>query len=430
MAESAPEITLSEIESRKIGKLVERKRESLGSFDIAPVGDSGFLLQSQEQKPMAGNDWVLFDYDDTLAAYAEAKEDRMKLYIQYVIDTISPEIPNEIAKKLLKSTDQFSRWETKQGEGRHYHVSAHMSALTWATEYLRDHMNEDVSEIASTIETKLYNIKKQLTDNTKPEKNDPFYFKNNKLILRTKRPWSRKIENIFQKTVFNPPLYEESIEAAKKIGKLKSSIHRFNVGIFTYGEPYYQLEKVLNLMEKHPTLPISQIWLTRIPKGKFIQDLLETKTVQQTELDYIPPELEDYPGESLSPPSGYPLSQTPHTLVMFDDDPKQLSNILASNDYLKEKSGAKFVVVRSTRAKTKAQHHDWKISSTYGEIDFTSQKHLSTDVANIFRINRLLTMSKNYPSNHPKIIAEKNYLEKMGFNIQQLNNEPKNSTQS
>lgn len=423
MRERTPESSRRSLEhspeSAKVSKVIEGSQEKLGGFDIIQVGESGFLIQNQALKPMAGNDWVLFDYDDTLAAYTEVKRDRYSLYKSYLSDDLGMSIFDEDVDRVMKATDEFSRWEERQGEGKHYHAGAHMSALTWATELLKEHTG-DINEAIHFVEEKLGEIKGQLSDEAQPERNDPFYFNNRRFILRTKRPWSKKIEAIFQETMLNPPTYEESIGAMSEIGEPVTSIHRFNVGVFTYGEPSFQLRKVLKLMEDNPDLPISQIWLTRTPKGEFIQDLLETKAVQKTELDYVPPELEDYPGDSISPPSGYPLSQTPHTLVMFDDDPKQLSNILAANDYLRDNSGAEFVVVRSIRERTKAQHRDWEVASAYGEIDFASERQLSSDVANIFRLNRFLTMSKNFPPDHPRVIAEKNYLEKAGVNMQEL----------
>lgn len=420
MAEGRPEIRPTELESKKIDKLVEKNKEELGEFDIVPVDEAGFLLQRKELKPMAGNDWVFLDYDDTLAATTEIKQDRLSLYKEYLNQEPGLTVSEENVQRVMDITDNFSRWEEKPGEGKHYHVGAHMSALTWATEQLKSHPQKNLDHLIERVKQAFERIKAQLKENGGQESEDPFYFRGKKLILRTKRPWSRKVEEIFEQTMFNPPLYEETVDATKETGEPTRSIHRFNVGVFTYGEPQYQLSKVFNLLKSHPDLPISQIWLTRKPKGEFVEELIKTKAVQETELDYVPTELEDYPGESLSPPSGYPLGETPHTMVIFDDDPKQLSNVLSSNEFLRENSGAKFLAVRSRQESTKAENREWNVKAPYNEVDFTSREYLSRDIANIFRINRYLAMRENYSEDHPRLVAEKEHLKKLGVNIREL----------
>ena len=219
MAEDRPEVHQAEIESRKIQTLVEKNKEELGEFDIVPVAEAGFLIQSKELKPMAGNDWVLLDYDDTLAATTEVKQDRLSLYKEYLVQELGLLITDADIQKLMSATDKFSRWEENMGEGKDYHAGAHMSALTWATEQLRNNSHQNLSGVIEDILHTLDRIKNQLETEQAQDSEDPFYFKNRRLVLRTKRPWSRKIVEIFEQTMLNPPLYEETIEATKETGK-------------------------------------------------------------------------------------------------------------------------------------------------------------------------------------------------------------------
>ncbi len=414
MNESVSIINSPRNRAKKIFQIIERHKERLGSFEVVPVGEVGFLLQSEREKPVAGNDWVMLDYDDTLVATTKVKQKRFELFRSYIKKNIS-DIPNSIIKRLLDATDQFSRWEEKPNEGRHYHVGAHMSALTWATDYFKQHADQNPVEIVQKIESQLSEIKQTLSTKEKPGDEAPFYFKNHKLILRSKKPWSPEIEMVFQKTMFNPPLYKETIQAAEQLGSRESSSHRFNLGIFTYGEPAYQLAKVLNLLDQNPALPISQIWLTKCSKGKFIKELVETKAVMKDGQS----ELESTTGESLSPPSRYPLSQNPHTLFMIDDDPEQLNSILSANPDLKNNSGARFVPVRSRRKATKNEKQEWK-TSELREIDFSNQKLSSEKVEELIEINSYLAARRHYAPDHHHLQSLKQGLERKGVDVSQL----------
>lgn len=414
-----PQSTAVEVEERKIEKLVENNKEKLGNFDIVNVNDAGFLLQSERLKPMAGNDWVLFDYDDTLAATTGVKRDRMFLFKNFLEKRLGGPIKEEDVSKVMSLTDKFSRWQEKPGEGETYHAGAHMSALTWAIEKL-SLLGNKKAEALSEIDTTLTRIKLQIDGNGETRQDDPFYFRDRKLILRSKKPWSEEIEEIFQQTMINPPIYEEVIEAAKEAVGLADSIHRTNIGVFTYGEPYYQLLKLFKLLEKYPNFPISQIWLTRKPKGEFIEELVKTGSNKKTELQYVSPELEEDLGESLSFGSGYPLGETPHVIVMFDDNPNELQNILKSNKFLKEKSGATFVAVRSRRPGTKAEKREWTVINPYGEIDFTSQTYSGSEIAKIFNINRFLVMRMNLGIEHSRVKLAAQELESLGVDTKGL----------
>lgn len=230
--------------------------------------------------------------------------------------------------------------------------------------------------------------------------------------------WSKDIEDIFIQTMINPPQYEETIEAAKETGRPSTSIDRTNLGIFTYGDPYYQLLKVFELMKQHPDFAISQIWLTRAPKGDFVVQAVKEKSTTKFEQDYVPAELEDYPGEGIAYGSSYVLGQTEHVIVMLDDNPKELSSILSSNDYLKENTKSQFVVVRSKRAGTKEQNREWQVNTLYGELDFTSRSFLPRDISNTFLINRYLNVKSRLGEQHPNTLRLQNELQARGVSLE------------
>lgn len=405
----------NQTETKRIGVLLEKNKEALGNFDLVPVGKIGYILQSERQKPMAGNDWVFFDYDDTLVATTEVKERRLELYRAY-IENLGVQITEDQTSKIVEMTDKFSRWEENKGEGKLYHANTHMATLQWATNTVREKQDK-IDEAIIDLQTSLDRIKTQLTQDHRPQETDPFYFrpKDKKFILRgTDKMWSKDMEDIFRQTMINPPQYPETIEAAKETGYPRTSIHRTNIGIFTYGDPYYQLLKVFELMKQHSDFTISQIWLTRGPKGDFIVETVKTKATSKLEQDYVSAELEEYPGEGLAYGSGYALGQTEHVVVMMDDNPKELSSILSANNYLKENTKSSFVVVRSKKAGTKEQNREWQVNTPYGELDFTSRSFLSRDISNTFLINRYLNIKARLGEQHPNTLRLQNELKSRG----------------
>lgn len=415
--DSEPMVNLeNQTGAKKIGALLEKYKEELGGFDLVPVGNAGYILQSQGQRPMAGNDWVFFDYDDTLVATTKVKERRLELYRVY-LEKLGIRTTEVQADKIVEMTDKFSRWEENKGEGKLYHANTHMAILQWVTNTLRDSQDK-IEEITSSLQRHLDRIKTQVTQEQQPQENDPFYFrfKDKKFILRgVDKIWSKEMEDIFVQTMINPPQYAETIEAAKETGQPLDSIHRTNLGVFTYGDPYYQLLKVFELMKQHPDLPVSQIWLTRIPKGNFIVEAVKTKATTKLEQDYISAELEEYPGEGLAYGSGHVLGQAEHVVVMMDDNPKELSSMLSANNNLKENTKCSFVVVRSKRAGSKEQNREWKVNTPYGELDFTSYSFRPRDISNIFLINRYLNIKSRLGEQHPNTLRLTNELKARGI---------------
>lgn len=218
-------------------------------------------------------------------------------------------------------------------------------------------------------------------------------------------------------TTINPPAYDDVISAATRLGSPTDSIHRTNVGVFTYGDPYFQLLKTLELMDKNPELALSQIWLSKVPKGQFIAEAVRRKITTDLDQEYVPPELEDYPGDSLSYGSGYILGDTPHVVIMVDDDPRQLDSILESNEFLAQSTGAQFVCIRSKRANTKMEKQTWNIVTPYGELDFTSATFSPENIDSIILINQVIDARKRLGKTHPRVLVLEKMLQHLGVEV-------------
>jgi len=413
-------------EERGLKKLVERYSEKIGGYKIHPVGESGFLLQSEKQLPMAGNDWFLFDYDDTLRGTTEVKSKRLELYVGYA-RSLGIEASEEELKHLVDITDKFARWEDVDGGGNAYHANTHMSVLHWATEKMRSSDEDSQERVINEIDTTLARIKGELTVEGESHDGDPFHFRDNRFILKTNfwfqdgalTPWSDGIKDIFMQSMINPPDYPASIQAMKEIGHPSDSIHRVNIGVFTYGQPYYQLLKVFELLEQNPDTPISQIWLTKVPKGEFIRDLVKTQVTRKLPQDYVPPIVGgDSLDEGMSMGSGYPLGDHPHVLVMMDDNPKELNSILETNEFLSQETGATFAVVRSRGGGGRETDKEWIVDTPNGEIDFRNKEFTAKEVALTLESCRYMNYVKKYGPESPKVIDMRQRLEKLGSDDQ------------
>lgn len=418
-------------EERGLSNLIDRYSEKLGGYEIHQVGDAGYLLQSKNQIPMAGNDWFLFDYDDTLRGTTEVKEKRLDLYKDYA-RSVGVQVPDDVLQHLMETTDKFARWEDTEGGGSSYHANTHMSTLHWVTENLKSVTEEKSEEAVSNIEGRLQRIKTEIEGGSQQQEDDPFYFRDNKFILKSKfwypegvlTPWSDGIKDLFMQSMMNPPDYPASVQAMGEIGQPKDSIHRVNMGIFTYGQPYYQLLKVFELLKENPDTPINQIWLTKVPKGRYIEELVTSGVNRETQMEYVSSTI---PGGSLdseeggiSMGSGYPLGEHPHVMVMMDDNPKELNSILDTNKFLAEKTGASFAVVRSRGGGGRETDKEWAVNAPHGEIDFRNKKFTAQEVALTLKATRYLNYKGNLGPENPRVKAMEAELRELGADDQLL----------
>lgn len=407
-------------ELKKLHALL-RKENALDELTIVPVADAGYILQTRRFPPHA-RDWVLFDYDDTVVAYSKSKEARLIKYQEYLMEQMRSHNINTtdvgtIAVRLMKITDSFARWPEAKTEGskdNKYHAGAHMTALSWATNFLTDpdtgaqNGADSINDRIDRIRTVLEGVHKN-DENTDVRKNAdyPFYMnQNGQLVNKSISPWAHEIEAVFHNTMFDPESYTEPIEAMREIGFATDPDEHFNIGIFTYGDPVFQLSKILQLMKKDPDLPISQIWLTKEAKGDFVRELVSSGAAQQAQLS-------TQGGDSDI--AYQPFGADSHTFIMIEDDPNQIKGIHEANVYLID-TGARFACVRSIRDGTKTAKHPTEQPKTHEVIDYTNGKRPELSIALIVRIHRYLRM----PEGDPRKQTEANFLSDRGINIAAL----------
>ncbi len=393
--------TSAEINARKITLLIEKSKELLGPINLIPIGEAGFLLQREQLQSTPAKDWLLLDYDDTLAASTEIKKERLKLYTEYLQENLS--LPTQavqlLAENILKLADEFARWEEQTSTIKQYHLGAHMMALSWASEYLFHHAQQSSEEILAYLTTQLNLLKQTLNltpDNQagKHELDLPFYFKAGKLISKTKRPWLADIENIFQQTSLNPPLYQEPLASINSAETTTNQLQ--NLVIFTYGEPYFQLSKVIKLLEQNPDLAIAQIWLTQTTKGKFVQELWKTGVAQATKLDQA------------------------RTLTLVDDDHKQLNGFVDCKAYMETQAPhLQLIAIRSKRLGTKTVQKDWP-THPYGNLDFTEKNQPALPILTILKINLYLALKHQLPADDPEIQTLAMQLKQAGVELDKI----------
>lgn len=369
-----------------IDQLDEETKEILGPIHIETLGESGFIIQRENHKPMAGNDWVLYDYDDTLAATTGSKTPRLQAFTEYA-QGVDTRLQPEQCQQLMAMTDKFCRWEEIDGAGKNYHAYDHVAVLDWAMqEYRRLIEGMDPNVAVSKIQERLDAMR------TNPQQGDPFYInKSDRRLHSGIRTRNTQLDEIFAASVGDPMLYQETIDSMREQAAPKDSIHRTNVGILSYGEPHYQLRKIIQMLKDNPDLPISQIMLTNIKKGEFFRQAIEAGIEDRFDVDYTPAHLDEQGGFTSIGAEGKLFGNHMHTVIMIDDDPDQLDNIVDIANSQKDRTGARVVTVRSVRPGTKAERKESKtIRSQYGTIDFTSLDGDIPSISNVLLINRYL----------------------------------------
>jgi hypothetical protein len=294
-------------------------------FEVTPVSDVGYVIRLPEQEAIPGNDWVLFDQDDTLIAYSDAKSVRQKNFEDYA-KTTGLALDKDQCKTLLSVTDKFSRWQ--DGDAVMYHLDAHKMALGWATSVLRATPDDQVEATLEAIKLQL-----QTEDHSIPSTETS----------------NEDLEDVFSAMV-EPPSYDDVLEAVTTLANSGTPETDVNIGIYTYGEPKFQLTKVIKLMEaqarKGKPLPVSQIWLTKASKGIFIDQLVEQLEAEPAD-NTLKTELFD---------------EAPHVIMLVDDSDKQLDGFSNSNRTIFPKTGTRLARMRLVKSGTKAESSDWGLA--------------------------------------------------------------------
>ncbi len=326
-----------------------------GNFEITPVSDVGYIVRLPAHNAVPGNDWVLFDQDDTLIAYSGAKSVRQKNFEDYAESTRLT-LDKAQSKILLDVTDRFSRWQ--DGDAVMYHLDAHKLALGWATSVLRASPPEDIDAALQSVKLQLESITAQSNDpQASANEVKPFYFDSGKLVSNIETP-SENLDGVFA-AMIEPPSYDDVLEVLGTLANGESPDMSVNVGIYTYGEPAFQLTKVVKLIEaqarEDKDLPISQIWLTKASKGVFINELVSQLAIEQAETESPQAGRDDALKTEL-------FDETPHVIMLVDDSPKELDGFSGSSKAIFAKTGTHLARMRLIKSDTKSESSDWGLA--------------------------------------------------------------------
>ncbi len=393
MTHSELRLSPQRIEERKIEAILEQYKEATGdAYDIIPVGEVGYILQSREHTPTPERDWFMFDYDYTLAQVNEAKERRFKLYKEHTTN-LGINASDEQLERAIKITDKFARMDVIPGKGESYSPGAHAVALDWATKRLQAAASTDAyDDVLTKTDQDLKRIREQLpnTDEdgavTAPKNtrlaDDPFYFRSeDHRLVTSKDPWAKGIEKTISQTVSNPELYTETVEAASRVGQRQGEAEESNLGVFTFGHPDNQITKVLRLIAREPDFRPNQIWLSKVRKGEFLKELVKLQSQKDAMV---------FNGRA----HVNPLSKDEHIIVVMDDNKKELNSILEANPTVRENSGALLSVVRSTRPGTKTGREEWAVEAPNENVDFSREDLTADDAKHILQHSRTMARTQ------------------------------------
>lgn len=371
MNKESIQTSTAQIEFLKLNRLLRVNEVGQNYFIFHQVEDTGYIVQNQERDVIHGNGWLLFDYDDTLAAYTFVKQERLSLLEKY-IQKLELHLTNEQIQQILKITDTFSRWKEREGEGVIYHPNAHMVMLQWVINSILESTNKNgITQLLEEIRAKL--------DRTlalgELQSQIPFYIRDGdkKLIIRgRKSTWSTELEDIFLRTILNPPHFQDLIAAVEE-NRNETVSQLPNIGIFTFGDPYGQLLKILGFLKKNPDFPVAQIWLTRKDKGSFLKDATKSDSSSTGGILQI-------------------NHEQPSPITIIDDNPNDLASIEAAREILYGDHSGLFEIIRSRRKGTKHYSDENRTVTPILEIDFDEEPYALTRI-----ISSLLLINQSVP---------------------------------
>ncbi len=363
--------TLSTLERRMVEGLGENFKDTIGEILINEV-PGGLVLQLENHKPTLG-DWLLLDLDDVVVAYSAAKAVRQTLFGEFLSQS-GLNLTTEQSQRLMDITDRFSRWSINDASPNQYHLNAHKLSLQWAVDQLKtpaESIDESINKIEDNLKT--INQGQNVAD-------VPFYIRDKDKrfvsINSANNKWSQELDDVFVKSMIQPGRYGEILQALQQI----SSNTDINIGIFTYGNPYFQSRKVLELLKEYPELPISQVWLTQKPKGDFLKEVMK---------------------------SGHSLG---NSVTVIDDSPAELDSLIKLNQ--SEETKLSVVAIRSIRPGTRDGEKPWKYETDGNTMNFNKQ-YQSNEISRVVLTNRYLMLKSKYGDQDKRVINACRDLEKV-----------------
>lgn len=233
----------------------EKREIVLAGFDTSTIGRDGYQLKNKTISLKEEN-VVFFDWDDTAVPTTQF----IKGINSKIIDIFRnnfPDVKGSDIFKILEAADKFSK--QKQNI---YKMERKVKFLCFVIKCLSDGSKKTANKIIELANAESLKI----DDNA-------LFYNEIKSIL----------EKIYDAPVFNEILYF-----------IKNKPASIKLGIFTFGDPVFQLNKITKFLKQNPEIKIDYIWLTKILKSSFIKCILKGNYISDKQwiiIDDSPPEL-------------------------------------------------------------------------------------------------------------------------------------------
>lgn len=351
VAESGQETSL---EGEKLRGMLAEYTDVIGEdVELVSLGEAGYMIKIGKRPPSKFGDWVLYDLDDTMLGYSEAKTVRQQHYETYLTNSKIALSPAN-AKSLLDITDKLARWDENGRET--YHIDTHISVLAKLTEMIGNTPEADRESLVASLEDEIgQSINNRPT--TTPD-SLPFYFTADGVETKDEAPGADREDGIYN-TVFDamirPEKYQDVIGTSVKIGEeSRGEPYAVNQGFLTYGKPDFQLRKTLELLrteyENGNEMPISTIFLSSVAKGKFLEELLKHDPVTN-------------PGIPADSAPAQFIGEAARTILLVDDSPSEVESFLSTDKagFGEVRPGLGVAVVRYRHTGTKNFNKEWEV---------------------------------------------------------------------
>lgn len=235
---------------------------------IYEIGEAGYLITLGNE--MAPNvPMLLADLDDLFVATTAAKKILNENYERYLAEK-QVLLSDEQRRRALRMADQFARWP--EHGVKKYHIEGNMLALGWVTEMLGDLGGLSADDVLKYCESQLDKVHTQNSNSETAGAHPGFYLRDGKLMAEHVEQSYHEMSGLFM-PLLRPKVYEDTAEAIAGAQRDTGA----NVALFTYGDPFPQLVKTVQLLSasRQIQLSIKQIWLTCIPKGEFLDKLAQ-----------------------------------------------------------------------------------------------------------------------------------------------------------
>ena len=227
-------------------------------YKLTSIGNQGYLLHSG--KPSKSTKLVLFDLDDTLVDLSLKKQERLEQLHTFLERYLGIEISREISDDISTKINAKSKFKDDPQTEEVLHISEDLTVLSWYYAQLKKAIDkgETIEEVREKLDTILAG------------KDDihPFSYEDEKLVINKEIQDIPELEDIYMNSIFQPvpfPIFSDVLD-----GKAGS----FDWGIFTFGDPYFQLYKIYNTLRMYANDFPRIIFLTRSMKKPFLEKII------------------------------------------------------------------------------------------------------------------------------------------------------------